>query len=126
MGVWFLVCAPTRICKPNYWTQLVNATERLLTRQTNPDFMICCQKSVRKIIMPDCKNPRSISNQILLWTLLGYVHLYSRLLFFCTIVFFLFVATMIQYTELKTDSLRRFPYAKASSLLSCCPYRVLC
>jgi hypothetical protein len=42
--------------------------------------------------MPDCKNPHSISYQILLWTLLGYVHLYSRLLlFFCFYYCFLFL-----------------------------------
>jgi hypothetical protein len=47
------------------------------------------------MIMTDCKNPHSISYQILLWTLFGYVLMYSRLIvFFCTIVFFLFVAIM--------------------------------
>jgi hypothetical protein len=47
--------------------------------------------------MTDCKNPHSISYQILLWTLFGYVLMYSRLIVFlvCTIVcFFLFVAIM--------------------------------
>jgi hypothetical protein len=111
MDIWefghYCVCTPTRICKPNYWTQIANPTECLLTWQRDQDFMIWCQKSVRKMIMPDCKNPHSIffSNQIQLWTLI--VHLYSRLSFFFVLLFFfLFVATMIQH-----PNSRPIPYA---------------
>jgi hypothetical protein len=53
LGVWLLVCTSTRSCKPTYWTQLVNPTERWLTWQMDPDFMIWYQQSVRKMIMPD-------------------------------------------------------------------------
>jgi hypothetical protein len=53
LGDWLLVCAPTRIYKPNYWMQLVNSTERSLTRQMDPDFMIWYQQSVRQKIMTD-------------------------------------------------------------------------
>jgi hypothetical protein len=56
--------------------------------------------------MPDVRILTAFfSYEILLWTL-GYVHLYSRPLFF--LFFFLFVAIMTRYTELNTDSLRRF------------------
>ena len=74
-----------------YWMQIVKTNWALLTRQTDPYFMIWCQKSVGKMIMPDYKDPHSISYQILLWTLLGYVLMYSWLtLFFCLYYCFFF------------------------------------
>ena len=103
----------------HYWMQIVKTNWALLTRQTDPDFMIWCQKSVGKMIMPDCKNPHSISYQILLWTLLGYVLTVcthdSHYFFVCTIVcFFLFVLIMAWHSEFKTDSLHRSPYTEAT------------
>ena len=63
--------------------------------------------------MTDCKNPHSISYQILLWTLFGYVLMYSRL-----IVFFSSVWRDAPNSKL-------VPYAAPMSLVSCCRYRVL-
>jgi hypothetical protein len=40
--------------------------------------------------MTDCKNPHSISYQILLWTLFGYVLMYSRLIVFWFVLLFFF------------------------------------
>jgi hypothetical protein len=59
--------------------------------------------------MPDCKNLHSISYQILLWTLLGYVLMYSRLSLFFVYTIVFFVATMMQH---KTDSRTQIPYAE--------------
>jgi hypothetical protein len=69
--------------------------------------------------MPDCKNPHNIfflSDPTMDSWLCAFV--LTTLIFFCLYycLFFLFVAIMMQHTELKTNSLRRFPYAKATYL----------
>ncbi len=107
-------CVSTRICKPNYWTQLVDATEHLLTRQMDPDFMIWCQQSLRKMIILDVRILTAFFflPDPTMDTLLCALVLRTIIFFVCTIVcFFLFVAIMTRYPELKTDFLRRFSYA---------------
>jgi hypothetical protein len=110
-----LVCAPVRICKPNYWSWQVN-TNWFYHPAFGSGYQIWFWRPVVKLIKTDCKHLNRLSYQILLENTFGLWKgqlIFHYLLFFCCLYyhcFFLSVANNGLTSE------RRSSKSRSSSL----------